>query len=93
MRISATRRSVGVFMPIKCNTRVSRGGYRTGTMSAGVETQESKSFRWGRPESRGLAGGESTDSGGEGYEAAFRSPSRGETGTEGGWTLMWRSWD
>lgn len=61
--------------------------YCTGATTDRLDIHESKSDPCRSPASGGLAGGESTDSGGEGYEAT-RSPSLGETGTEGGWTLM-----
>jgi len=65
------------------------GDHRTGATVARLDIHESKSDPWRSPASGGLAGGESTDCGGEGYEACT-PPSLGETGTEGGWTLMWR---
>lgn len=43
-----------------------RGIYCTGTATTRLDIQESKSFSCGPPDSGGLAGGESTDSGGEG---------------------------
>ena len=48
--------------------------YRTGSTTDNLDIQESKSVPCGLPASGGLAGGDFTDSGGEGYEATI-SPS------------------
>jgi len=81
-----------------CNTRVHRDTYADKVKSKGrrdiywtgtgrLDNHKSKSDPWVSLTSGGLPGGESMDCGGEGYEAST-TPSLGETGTEGGWTLM-----
>jgi len=89
--IYAIRKSIAILMLIKYNigTREVKSGetYWTGVTRARLDIQESKSVPCEPLDEGGLAGGEPTDSGGEGY-GPFMSPSRGETGTEGGWTLM-----
>ena len=78
MKRYATRVHCGVYAD-KVKQEKSLGNekfqvYRTGSTTDSLDIQESKSVPCGLPASGGLAGGDFTDSGGEGYEATI-SPS------------------
>ena len=74
-KVSRNKKSLG--------GEITRGFYCTCATTDRLDIHESKSVPCGSLASGGLAGGEFTDSGGEGYEASI-TPSLGKTGTESG---------